>query len=141
MLNYTVSEVISTLISIFPAIFGVLTGAGLVTVRKEKRTGNVVFTVIMATLAVMTILLYHDGILSKQEVDAYSEHTYFGQVKNNKPNGFGRLFDGEDRIYYSGYFKSGRITGKGEYYGFDEESKVQYVKYDGIFYKGWNDLR
>lgn len=139
MLDYTISKVISALIEIFPAIFSVLAGVGIFSITKSKRTARIVFTAIMVTLAIMAIILQQNGILSEQDVDAYSEHTYFGQTKNNKPDGFGRLFDGDNRIYYCGDFKAGYIIGEGKYYGYDEETQTTYVKHEGTFDNGWNE--
>lgn len=139
LLDYTFSKVISALIEIFPAIFSALAGVGIFSITKSKRGERIVFTAIMVTLAIMAIILQQNGILSEQGVDAYSEHTYFGQTKNNKPDGFGRLFDGDNRIYYSGEFNAGHIIGEGKYYDYDEETKTTYVKYEGTFDNGWNE--
>lgn len=136
LLDYTISKVISTLIEIFPAIFSILTGVGIFSFAKDKRAKSIVFTAVLVALAIMAVILRQDGILSEQDVDSYSEYTYFGQTKKNKPDGFGRLFDGNDRIYYYGQFKDENIVGEGRFYGYDEETKTTYVRYEGTFYDG-----
>ena len=46
---------------------------------------------------------------------------YIGSLSNNKPNGFGILFDKDGTINYIGEFKKGRFSGLGVYYADDSQ--------------------
>lgn len=75
---------------------------------------------IIITSVDIIIMLYSDnGRYSKQSWQNEDNYTYFGTMNNDKPHGWGKLFDEED-IESSDY----------AYYSFDDKSLWSYRKGD-----------
>lgn len=72
---------------------------------------------------------YNHGVTPPQALDVKIEkdvvigslkresYTYFGDVKNNRPDGWGIILNGGPYFYYGGQFKNGKPSGYGIYAG------------------------
>lgn len=104
-----------------------------------------VFTIILtiiATLVDFIIILYsNDGRYMKQSWQNENNYTYFGTMNNDKPHGWGKLFDKEENIYYVGEFSNGMPDGNGKFYkktgkNDDKGQDIMFVWKEGIFFQG-----
>jgi len=51
-----------------------------------------------------------------------SLNVYFGEWKNGKPHGYGKIFNPDQDYYYEGYFEAGLPS----YYGIFLAENIQY---------------
>ena len=125
--DYKTVKTISNLInSIVTLITGGLTFASiLLQISGRNKFGWVAKTVIYCIMLVF-VLLFGLSLFftvnhryTEVEIDNGSikkEQTYFGCTKNKNPDGFGKLFDKDDKILYIGNFKNGLKNGQGSLY-------------------------
>lgn len=74
------------------------------------------FTIALAISDFMILMYANDGRYSKQSWPNEENYTYFGTINNEKPHGWGKLFDSDGIVYYVGEFKNGQPDGKGKFY-------------------------
>lgn len=78
-----------------------------------------ILTGILVVISIFSIALAHSGRYTKQSIDNGSiltSYTYFGEVKNNTPHGFGKIFNDRKIIEYVGTFNDGSYSGEGKKY-------------------------
>lgn len=102
---------------------------------------TIIFTVITTCMDFIIILYSNDGRYIKQSWQNEENYTYFGTMNNDKPHGWGKLFDKEENIYYVGEFSNGMPNGNGKFYkktgGIDDKGQnVMFVWKEGEFLQG-----
>lgn len=94
---------------------------------------------ILIGISIALIVILQLGIFNLETVEGYKDNvTYFGQVKNGKAYGNGRLFDENGNLIYQGEFKNSSYDGKGKQYLIENEQgkEVSVLCYEGDFEKG-----
>ena len=102
--------------------------------RKKYKVAGPLICIVILTL----IVLYDkNGRYNKTDIEGTwsREYTYFGQVKNNEPHGWGKLFDKKDNIYYVGAFENGEFNGESKEYALSDDNKI-YLTYQGNYTRG-----
>lgn len=111
--------------------------------KKNASKGSIITIRRIALFLLFLLLLFcilygADGRYSRQDVNNISG-TYFGNVKNGKMDGFGKLFDNENQINIIADYREGRFEGNLKVYRKDEDSGIVYLEFEGHAKNGYKD--
>jgi len=86
--------------------------------NKEKKKRTIIIVVVICTVLFIINIIVRFGYFSEQSIDMeeYKDCKYIGQAFNGKPDGYGTLYDSNNRVKYSGHFTNGLYEGRGTVY-------------------------
>lgn len=108
---------------------------------KSFKKFTIGLTSIITCLDIIMMIYSNDGRYIQQSWQNEENYTYFGTMNNDKPHGWGKLFDKEEDIYYVGEFSNGMPEGNGKFYKKtgvtdDKGQNIMFVWKEGTFFHG-----
>lgn len=108
----------------------------------KRKKLNIILIAIFSILTVATIALRF-GFFNAQNIDMpeYKDCKYIGQILNNRPDGYGTLYNSNNCIMYSGHFTNGLYDGRGTIYitKHTNQGVVTLERFSGDFNNGYKE--
>ncbi|MBD5097231.1 MAG: hypothetical protein HDT40_09625 [Lachnospiraceae bacterium] len=141
LLGFKFSFIMSKIISVQSMLATIFFGILGVLINKKKE--NIIFKIISIAATILLcgiVFLQIKGTYNTVELEKNPDYYYYGQEKDGKANGNGRIFDENGNKIYEGGFKQEQYHGEGKEYTYYVDGTTgmekTFLEYEGEFYLG-----